>query len=150
MIVYWKKGRGHSHQPGQDKDVNDQTDALAKAGALHRESWTFHALPPNPSVAAVTHHSNSTGVHTPASSHIALSPQFAADDLLTTQTVDPSLRTMAAHISYPLTHSISNSNLNTFLELCTLNSIKHMLHFRDGMLTYVPVPLTAPKLVFSK
>ncbi len=54
MIVYWKKVRGHSRQPGQDKDFNDQTDALAKAGALHGESWTYHALPPNPSEAAVT------------------------------------------------------------------------------------------------
>ncbi len=31
MIVYWKKVRGHSCQPEQDKDFNDQTDALAKA-----------------------------------------------------------------------------------------------------------------------
>ncbi len=46
IIVYWKKVRGHSRQPGQDKDFNDQTDALAKAGALHRESWTFQALLP--------------------------------------------------------------------------------------------------------
>ncbi len=34
MVVYWKKVRGHSRQPGQDKDLNDQTDALAKAGAV--------------------------------------------------------------------------------------------------------------------
>ncbi|XP_042615150.1 ribonuclease H-like [Cyprinus carpio] len=46
MIVYWKKVQDHSCQPGQDKDLNDQTDALAKAGALHRESWTF--LPSHP------------------------------------------------------------------------------------------------------
>ncbi len=51
MVVYWKKVRGHSRQPGQDKDLNDQTDALAKAGALQGESWTFHALPPHPTVA---------------------------------------------------------------------------------------------------
>ncbi len=80
MIVYWKKVRGYSRQPGQDKDLNDQTDALAKAGALHGESWTFHALPPNSSVAAVTRRQHATGVHTPASSHIAISPQFATDD----------------------------------------------------------------------
>ncbi len=90
MIVYWKKVRGHSRQPGQDKDLNDHTDALAKAGALHGESWTFHALPPNPSVAAVTRRQHASGACTPAS-HIAISPQFAADDLLTLQTVDSSL-----------------------------------------------------------
>ncbi|KAL1258950.1 hypothetical protein QQF64_009527 [Cirrhinus molitorella] len=32
MLVYWKKVKGYSRQPGQDKDFNDQTDALAKAG----------------------------------------------------------------------------------------------------------------------
>ncbi len=44
---------------------------------------------------------------------------------------------MAAHMSYPLTHPISTSD----------HSIKHMLHLRDSVLTYVPEPLTAPKLV---
>ncbi len=136
-IVYWKKVRGHSRQPGQDKDLNDQTDALAKAGALRGESWTFHGLPPNPSVEAVTRRQHATSAHTPASSHIARSPQFAADDLLTLQTADSSLRTMAAHISDPLTHPISTSDLNTSSKLRTLHSIKHVLHLREGALTYV-------------
>ncbi len=74
---------------------NDQTDALTKAGALHEESWTFHALPPNPLVAAVTRRQHATGEHTFAPSRIAISPQFAADDLLTLQNADSSLRTMA-------------------------------------------------------
>ncbi len=98
-------------------------------------------------MAAVTRRQQGTGVHTPASSHIAISPQFAADDLLTLQTVDLSLRTMEAHMSDPLTHAISTSDLNTSSELRTLHSIKHMLHLRDGVLTYVPEPLTVPKLV---
>ncbi len=132
---------------GTQSPSNDQTDALTKAGALHGESWTFHALPPNPSVATVTHRQHATGVHTPASSHIAISPQFAAGDLLTLQNADLSLRTMAAHMSDPLKHSISTSDLNTSSELRTLHSIKHMLHLRGGVLTYVPEPLTAPKLV---
>ncbi len=121
-------------------------------------------------MAAVTRRQHATGAHTPTSPHIFLSPQFAADDLLTLQTVDPSLgsrflpvansqaselssatvmalRTMAAHISDPLTHPISTSDLNTSSELHTLHSIKHVLHLRDGVLTYVTEPLTAPKLV---
>ncbi len=49
---------------------------------------------------------------------------------------------MAAHISDPLTHPISTSDL-----LRMLHSLKHMLHLRDGVLTYVPEPLTAPKLL---
>ncbi len=124
---------------GTQSPSNDQTDALTKAGALHGESWTFHALPPNPSVATVTHRQHATGVHTPASSHIAISPQFAAGDLLTLQNADLSLRTMAAHMSDPLKHSISTSDLNTSSELRTLHSIKHMLHLRGGVLTYVPI-----------
>ncbi len=78
---------------------------------------------------------------------MAPSPQFAANDLLTLQTADPTLQTMAAHISDPFTHPISISDLATSSELCTLHSIKHMLHLRDGVLTYVPEPLTTPKLV---
>ncbi len=116
---------------GQDKDFNDQTDALTKVGAL----------PPNPSVAAITRCQHATGVHSPPSSHITLSPQFSADDLLTLQTADPTLRTMANHISDPLIHPISTSELRIFF------SVKHMVHLKDGVLTYVPKPLTAPKLV---
>ncbi len=127
--------------------LKDQTDALAKAGALHGESWTFHNLPPNRSVAAVTRRQHATGAHTPAPSHIAISPPFAADDLLSRQNADSSIRTMAAHMSDPLKHPISTSDLNTSSELRTLHSIKHMLHLRDGILTHVPEPLTAPKLV---
>ncbi len=54
---------------------------------------------------------------------------------------------MAAHMSDPLTHPISTSDLATSSELRTLHSLKHMLHLRDGVLTYVPEPLTTPKLV---
>ncbi len=54
---------------------------------------------------------------------------------------------MAAHMSNPLEHSISSTDLNTSSELRTLHSVKYMLHLQDGVLTYVPKPLTAPKLV---
>ncbi len=79
--------------------------------------------------------------------HIAISPQFAANDLLTLQHADRTLRTIAAHISDPLTHPISTSDLAASSELRTLHSIKHMLHLRDGVLAYVPEHLTTPKLV---
>ncbi len=147
MVVYWKKVRGHSRQPGQDKDLNDQTDALAKAGALQGESWTFHALPPHPTVAAVTRRQSATSGHTPASSHISLSPQFAAEDLLTLQQTDSAIQSIVAHLSDPLENPISTSDLRTSSDLRTLHSIKHMLHLRDGVLTYVPEPSTAPRLV---
>ncbi len=98
-------------------------------------------------MAAVTRRQHATGAHTPAPSRIAIPPQFASDDLLTLQNADSSLRTMAAHMSDPLEHCIYSTDLNTSSELRTLHSVKHMLHLQDGVLTYVPEPLTAPKLV---
>ncbi|XP_067224466.1 protein NYNRIN-like [Chanodichthys erythropterus] len=146
MIIYWKKVRGHLRQPGQDKDLNDQIDALAKAGASHGEPWKFPPLPPNPSVAAITRRQHAIGAQTPASSHVDLSPQFTTDDL-TLQASDPMLQTIVAHFSDPITHPISTSDLSKSSDLRHLHSIKHMLHLKDGVLTYVPEPLTAPKLV---
>ncbi len=55
-------------------------------------------------MAAVTRRQHATGAHTPAPSHIAISPPFAADDLLSRQNADLSIRTMAAHMSDPLKH----------------------------------------------
>ncbi len=43
-----------------------------------------------------------------------------------------------AHLSDPLENPISTSDQQTSSELRTLHSIKHMLHLRDGVLTYVP------------
>ncbi len=75
------------------------TKAMPSPKQVHHTEIPGHFMPsPNSSVAAVTRRQHATGAQTPASSHIALSPQFAADDLLTFQTADPSLRTMAAHI----------------------------------------------------
>lgn len=73
MLVYWKKVRGHSQQPGQDKDYNDQTDALAKAGTLHGDPWTFEPLPPSPSFSVITCHQHATAMQNPASSQISIS-----------------------------------------------------------------------------
>lgn len=41
MLVYWKTVRGYYRDPGPDKDYNDQTDSLAKVGALHGDPWEF-------------------------------------------------------------------------------------------------------------
>ncbi len=51
---------------------------------------------------------------------------------------------MAAHISDPLTHPISTSDLAASSELRTLHN---QAALRDGVLAYVPEPLTTPKLV---
>ncbi len=114
---FGKKFPGHSRQPGQDKDLNDQTAASRPL-----------ARTPLPPTTLPYHLSSLLKISSPS-------------------TVDSSLRTMVAHISDPLTHPISTSDLNTSPELRALHSIKHMLHLRDGVLTYVPEPFTAPKLI---
>ncbi len=98
-------------------------------------------------MAAVTRRQHTTGAHTPALPRIAITPQFAADDLLTLQHADLPLRTMTAHMLNPLEHSVSSTDLNTSSGLRTFHSVKYMLHLQDGVLTYAPKPLTAPKFV---
>ncbi len=141
--------QNHLHRWRSGPKAPQMTKLMPSPKQVHyvESPGQFHALPPNPSVAAVTCRQHATGAHTPASSHIARSPQFVADDLFTLQNVDLSLWTMAAHMSDPLKHPISTSDLNTSSELRTFHSIKLMLHLRNGVLTYVPEPLTAPKLV---
>lgn len=41
MVGYWNKGQIHSWVPGQDTQLNDQADALAKQGSLNAALWTF-------------------------------------------------------------------------------------------------------------
>ncbi len=48
MIVNWKKVRGHSRQPGQDKDLNDQTDASPKQ--VHYMESSGHFMPSHPTL----------------------------------------------------------------------------------------------------
>ncbi len=54
---------------------NDQTDALTKAGALHEDPWTLHALPTNPTVAAITRRQHATGAHTQRRTKMKWGPQ---------------------------------------------------------------------------
>ncbi|KAL0147779.1 hypothetical protein M9458_056922, partial [Cirrhinus mrigala] len=141
--------RCHCHKAQHDrlleKDLNDQTDALAKAGALHGEPWKLQALPPSPAVTVVTRRQHAPAA--PASSQIELSTQFHTADLLTLQSLDPALRTIAPHISDPFSNPISTSDLAASSDFRTLHSIKHMLHLHDGILTYVAEPHTVPRLV---
>ncbi len=119
----------------QDKTKTSMTKPMPSPKQVHYTESPGHCKPSlpttHPSVAAITRRQHATGVQTPTSSHIAISPQFAANDLLTLQHADRTLRTIATHISDPLTHPVSTSDLATFSELRTLHSIKHMLHLRD-------------------
>ncbi len=116
------------------------------AGASHEESWTFHALPPNPTVAAVTRRQHATGEHTPALLHYHTT-SVRCWQISSPSHADSSLRTLTAHMSNPFEHSISYMDLNTSSELRELHSVDYMLHLQDGVHTYVPEPLTAPQLV---
>ncbi len=121
---------------------NDQNDALTTAGASHEESWTFHALPPNPTVAAVPRHWRAHPCPPALPYHLS--------SLLTISSpshADSSLRTLTAHMSNPFEHSISYTDLNTSSELRKLHSVDNMLHLPDGVHRYVPEPLPAPQLV---
>ena len=147
MLVYWKKVRGHSRQPGQDKDYNDQTDALAKAGALHGDPWTFKPLPTSPCVSVITRHQHTQAVQNPASSQISISPQISNDDIITLQPSDAAFQTIVNHLSDPQSNPITTSDLAASSDLRHLNALLHMLHLKHGILVYAPDELTTPKLV---
>ncbi len=98
--------------------LNTACDRITYTGD-HRGPKAPQMTKPMPSPKQV-HYMKSPGHFMP--SHIAISPQFAAEDLLTLQNADSSLRTMAAHMSDPLEHPISSTDLNTSSELRTLHS----------------------------
>ncbi len=116
---------------------NDQNDALTIAGASHEESWTFHALPPNPTVAAVTRRQHATGEHTPALLH------YHTTSVRCWRSPHPHMR-IRHYEPWQLT---CQNHDNTSSELRKLHSVDYMLHLQDGVHTYVPEPLTAPQLV---
>lgn len=100
MHVYWKKVRGHSKLPGPDKLYNDQTDALAKDGALHETPWFFDFRPPTREVSVITRRQKLSATST-ALAPLHLTPQFADSDLVALQASDPSIAAMIAHLSDP-------------------------------------------------
>ncbi len=115
---------------------NDQNDALTIAGASHEESWTFHALPPNPTVAAVTRRQHATGEHTPALLH------YHTTSVRCWRSPHPHMR-----IRHYEPWQLTCQNHDNTSELRKLHSVDYMLHLQDGVHTYVPEPLTAPQLV---
>ncbi len=125
---------------------NDQNDALTTAGASHEESWTFHALPPNPTVAAVTRRQHATGEHTPALLHChttSVRCWRSPHPHMRIRHYEPWQLTCQTHLNIPF----PIRTLNTSSELHELHSVDYMLHLPDGVHTYVPEPLTAPQLV---
>ncbi len=107
---------------------NRKGNLKAEAGVvwLNNDPCPLQQLKIRPSIITICR--NSCHPHHPTTGCIPQHQRTAADNLLTLQNADPSLRTMAAHISDPLTHPTSTSDLNMSSELRTLNSIKHMLN----------------------
>ncbi|RXN36126.1 NYNRIN-like protein [Labeo rohita] len=147
MIIYWKKVKGHSKQPGTDKDLNDQTDALAKAGALHGELWTPPNHPPTPNVAAITRSKRTVPTTVPTSQPLMLAPQISTNDIADMQATDSSIQTILHHLSDPSNHPITPAQLANAPSLKRLHDLKPMLRVMDDILWYVPDDNAAPRLV---
>ena len=142
MEVYWKKVRGHSKQPGVDKTLNDQADALAKEGALHGTLWTPNSHPPTPIVAVVTRHHTDT-----SQTALPLCPQIENSDLITLQATDNAIATMIKHLSDPNANPIDPSLIRDDKPLRRLYAVKHDLRLLQGILFHVTDEHTSPQLV---
>ena len=110
MQVYWKKVRGHSHVPGQDKELNDLTDSLAKQGAMHGTPWSLEPSwltqeatedPSHPKVCVVRRSKASKTSPDRASNNdsVSVEPVFTDTDLVTLQSLDPAINKMVLFLS---------------------------------------------------
>ncbi|KAL1258525.1 hypothetical protein QQF64_009102 [Cirrhinus molitorella] len=147
MLVYWKKVKGHSKQPGQDKDFNDQTDALAKAGAQDGDLWSPPPQTTTPAVVAITRSRRRATSTEPASQAGSLTPQIANGDLVSLQASDTSILTMLNHLKDPSSYPIASTDLTQVSGLKRLHHVRHLLRVTDNILWYVPDDRTTPKLV---
>ncbi|KAG1941678.1 retrotransposable element [Pimephales promelas] len=147
MIVYWKKVKGHSKQPGLDKDLNDRTDGLAKAGALHGTPWAPPAQPQTFDVAVLTRSKRTFPAALPTSQPLTLIPQISNNDIADMQNSDTALKTFLHHLSDPTNHPLTLADLAADPCLKRLHDIKHMLRVTDNILWYKPDDTTMPRLV---
>lgn len=147
MVVYWKKVKGHSKLPGTDKDLNDQTDALAKTGALQGNRWSPPTHTPTPDIAAVTRSQRTAPAPDPTPQPLTLIPQISNNDIANLQASDSAILATKNHLSNPSNHPITQSDLSSNSALKRLLHVKHMLRVNEDILWYVPDDHTAPKLV---
>ncbi|XDV18313.1 hypothetical protein PO909_024028 [Leuciscus waleckii] len=150
LAVYWKKVKGHSKLPGQDKDFNDHTDALAKAGALHGTPWNSPKPSPTPDVAVLTRSKKPAPATAPASQMLSLTPQISNNDLAEMQASDTAIKTMILHLKDPSPNPIAPSDTTDNSDLRHLHNSRHMLRVRDDILWFVTDDTTSPKLVVPR
>uniref|UniRef100_A0AAV2MP73 ribonuclease H n=1 Tax=Knipowitschia caucasica TaxID=637954 RepID=A0AAV2MP73_KNICA len=123
MQIYWKKVRGHSREPGMDKELNDMADSLAKQGAVDGAEWHFQEqLPetpaqerPAPAVCAVTRANAPTKQPTPDVTPAHTTPAFDRSDLVSLQNADPTLKRLIDATNDPNGHDITPDMLSNRL-----------------------------------
>uniref|UniRef100_A0AAV2MDY7 ribonuclease H n=2 Tax=Knipowitschia caucasica TaxID=637954 RepID=A0AAV2MDY7_KNICA len=89
MQIYWKKVRGHSREPGMDKELNDMADSLAKQGAKNGAEWQFQEQrqetptpeQPAPTICAITRANAARTDPAPDATPTHTTPDFDRSDL---------------------------------------------------------------------
>lgn len=160
MQVYWKKVRGHSRVPGQDKELNDLADSLAKQGAMCGTSWSFDpswllqpsAAPAHPEVCVVTRSRAAAPAGVPASlpGFVSVAPAFSDTDLAALQAEDPSISRMILFLSDPAVHTLSDADLQATPGLKGLFAIRSSLQMVKGILVRVSDSLSSPAFVVPR
>ena len=162
MQVYWKKVRGHSRVPGQDKRLNDLADILAKQGALQATLWTFNPVslpdpescpdPPAPAVCAVTRsHAKADPLPDPiAPAADSIAPAFSDSDLVSLQTLDPAVHAMVLYLSDPSSTAFSDADFESIPDLRFLFKWRTALRVNKGLLVHVSDVLTSPAFVVPR
>ena len=159
MQVYWKKVKGHSREPGPDKEYNDRADELAKGGALGGVPWEFvggedpdkgETRPA--SVMVVTRaqkkeeSSNEAGLSQKEEVSTAVH-----DDLVALQKADPTLGKVLSFVNGKGRQApLSKEDRRSDKELKKFYRIRAKLEVRHGLLVFVPDKHRPPALVVPR
>ncbi|CAN0062018.1 unnamed protein product [Lampetra planeri] len=125
MKIFWKKVKGHSKIPGQEKTGNDQADAIAKVGSLEGTPWKLEDQTDrdgqqestNQDIAVIRLVTRSGKNPAEAGTRAQLNSAQPSEDLIRMQQEDETLKTLADHIQDPAGKPITTDNLNDNKEL---------------------------------
>ncbi|KAL6487878.1 hypothetical protein MHYP_G00045040 [Metynnis hypsauchen] len=150
LHIYWKKVRGHSRTPGEDKFFNDQADGMAKLGAYAGTPWTFDTSQfPPPPMATTYAITRAQAASTPIASHhgpasASICPAFSDDDLVALQLRDPAICRMVCFLCDPSTTSIPPHELDSTPGLRHLFNARASLRIIKGLLVHDSAAHTSP------
>uniref|UniRef100_A0A8C2DC19 Peptidase A2 domain-containing protein n=1 Tax=Cyprinus carpio TaxID=7962 RepID=A0A8C2DC19_CYPCA len=150
VTVYWKKVKGHSKLPSLDKDLNDQTDTLAKTGALNNRLWSLPTHPPTFKVKVITHSIRTLQTRLPTSEPLTLAPLFTNTNIADKRVSDTSIKTLLNHLSNPSIHPCTLSTLTDNQCLRPLHDTKHMLRAQNNTVGCAPSDITMLRLVMPR